>query len=149
MNGIALLMVWLASLPTGLTPHQREKRQNRQECIESASAKKLSKLLFATNALSLTTMHAKERNVAAVFVGLRLSAVGTECEVLWFLLVGCTLLTLRKACYLEDLLSDCWSDQQSCELVLRRTSYSWTCWVVHKAFSIELLANTQFEYEKF
>ena len=35
--------------------------------------------------------------MAAVFVGLRLSAVGTECEVLWFLLVGRTLLTLRRA----------------------------------------------------
>ena len=30
------------SLPTGLTPRQREKPQNRQGCIESASAKKLS-----------------------------------------------------------------------------------------------------------
>ena len=38
------------SSPTGLTPHQRKKHQNRQECIESASAKKLSKLSFATNA---------------------------------------------------------------------------------------------------
>ena len=38
------------SSPTGLTPYQREKHQNRQECIESASAKKLSKLSFATNA---------------------------------------------------------------------------------------------------
>ena len=28
--------------------------------------------------------------MAAVCVGLRLSAVGTECEVLWFLLVGRT-----------------------------------------------------------
>ena len=44
--------------------------------------------------MSLTTMCAKESNMAAVFVGLRLSAVGTECEVLWFLLVGRTLLTL-------------------------------------------------------
>ena len=74
--------------------------------------------------MSLTTMCAKESNMAAVFVGLRLSAVGTECEVLWFLLVGRTLLTLCRACCLEDLFPDCWSDQQSCELVLRRTSYS-------------------------
>ena len=37
--------------------------------------------------MSLTTMRAKESSMAAVFVGLRLSAVGTECEVLWFLLV--------------------------------------------------------------
>ena len=35
------------SSPTGLTPRQREKRQNRQGCIESASAKKLP---FATTA---------------------------------------------------------------------------------------------------
>ena len=33
------------SSPIGFTPRQREKRQNRQGCIESASAKKLS---FAT-----------------------------------------------------------------------------------------------------
>ena len=62
--------------------------------------------------------------MAAVFVGLRLSAVGTECDVLWFLLVGRTLLTLRRAFYLEDLLSGCWGDRGSCELVLRRTRYS-------------------------
>ena len=74
--------------------------------------------------MSLTTMRAKESNMAAVFVGLHLSAVGTECEVLWFLLVGHTLLTLRRACYLEDLLPCCWGDQGSCELVLRRTSCS-------------------------
>ena len=37
----------LRSSPTGLTLRQREKRQNRQGCIESASAKKLS---FATTA---------------------------------------------------------------------------------------------------
>ena len=41
--------------------------------------------------MSLTAMRAyaraKESNMAAVFVGLRLSAVGKECEVLWFLLV--------------------------------------------------------------
>jgi len=37
-------------------------------------------------------------------VGLRLSALDTECEVLWFLLVGHTLLTLWSAFYLEDLL---------------------------------------------
>ena len=48
---------------------------------------------------------------------LRLSALGTECEVLWFLLVGRTLLTLRRAFYLEDLLPGCWGDQGSCELV--------------------------------
>ena len=47
--------------------------------------------------MSLTTMRAKESNMAVVFVGLRLSAVGTECEVLWFLLVGRTLLTRRRA----------------------------------------------------
>ena len=77
--------------------------------------------------MSLTTMCAKETNMAAVFVGLRLSAVGTECEVLWFLLVGRTLLTLRRAFYLdmlEDLLPGCWGDQGRCELVLRRTRYS-------------------------
>ena len=34
--------------------------------------------------------------MAAVFVGLRLSAVDTECEVLWSLLVGRTLLTLHR-----------------------------------------------------
>ena len=34
--------------------------------------------------------------MAAVFVGLGLSAVGTECEVLWFFLVGRTLLTLQS-----------------------------------------------------
>ena len=72
--------------------------------------------------MSLTTMRAKESNMAAVFVGLRLSAVGTECEVLWFLLIGRTL--LRRAFYLEDLLPGCWGDQGSCELVLRRTRYS-------------------------
>ena len=77
--------------------------------------------------MSLTTMRAKESNMAAVFVGLRLSAVGTECEVLWFLLIGRTLLTLRRAFYLEDLLPGCWGDQGSCELVLRRTCYSVTC----------------------
>ena len=58
--------------------------------------------------MSLTTMRAKESNMAAVFVGLRLSAVGTECEVLW---AGRTLLTLRRAFYLEDLLPGCWGDQ--------------------------------------
>ena len=57
--------------------------------------------------MSLTTMLAKESNMAAVFVGLPLSAVGTECEVLWFLLVGRMLLTLRRAFYLEDLLPGC------------------------------------------
>ena len=31
--------------------------------------------------MSLTTVRAKESNMAAVFVGLRLSPVGTECEV--------------------------------------------------------------------
>ena len=52
--------------------------------------------------MSLTTMRAKESNMAAVFVGLRLSAVGTECEVLWFLLVGRTLLTrfTLRTCFL-------------------------------------------------
>ena len=74
--------------------------------------------------MSLTTMRAKESNMATVFVGLRLSAVGTECELLWFLLVGRTLLTLRKAFYLEDLLLGYWGDQGSCELILRRTRYS-------------------------
>ena len=74
--------------------------------------------------MSLTTMRAKESNMAAVFVGLCLSAVGTEYKVLWFLLVGRTLLTLRRAFYLEDLLPGCWDDQGSCELVLRRTRYS-------------------------
>ena len=64
-----------------------------------------------------TTMHAKESNMAAVFVGLHLSAVGTECEVLWLLLVGRTLLTLRRAFTLRT----CWDDQGSCELLLRRT----------------------------
>ena len=61
--------------------------------------------------MSLTTMRAKESNMAAVFVDLCLSAVGAECEVLWFLLVGRTLLTLRRAFYLEDLLPGCWGDQ--------------------------------------
>ena len=74
--------------------------------------------------MSLTTMRAKESNMAAVFVGLDLSAVGTECEALWFLLVGRMLLTLCRAFYLEDLLPGCWGDQGSCELVLRRNSYS-------------------------
>ena len=60
--------------------------------------------------------------MAAVFVSLRLSVLGAECEVLWSLLVGRTLLTLRSAFYLEDLLPGCWGDQGSCELVLRRTS---------------------------
>ena len=55
-------------------------------------------------------MRAKESKMAAVFVGLRLSAVGIECEVLWFLLVGRMLLTLRRAFYLEDLLPSCWGD---------------------------------------
>ena len=67
------------------------------------------------------TMRAKESNMAAVFVGLRLLVVGTECEVLWFLLVGRTLLTLCRVFYLDDLLPGCWGDQGSCELVLRRT----------------------------
>ena len=74
--------------------------------------------------MSLTTMHAKKSNMADVFVGMRLSAVGTKCEVLWFLLVGHTLLTLRRAFHLEDLLPGCLGDQGSCELVLRRTCYS-------------------------
>ena len=47
--------------------------------------------------------------MAAVFVSLRLSAVGTACEG-WFLLVGRMLLTLRRAFYLEDLLPGCWGD---------------------------------------
>ena len=65
--------------------------------------------------MSLTAMRAyaraQESNMAAVFVGLRLSAVGTECEVLWFLLVWRTVLPLRNAVYLEDLLPGCsgWS----------------------------------------
>ena len=62
--------------------------------------------------MSLTTMRAKENNIAAVFVDLRL---GTECEVLWFLLVGRTLLKLHRAFYLEDLLPGCLGDQESCE----------------------------------
>ena len=33
--------------------------------------------------MSLTTCVAYENNRAVVFVGLRLSAVGTECEVSW------------------------------------------------------------------
>ena len=55
-------------------------------------------------------MRAKESNMAAVFVGLCLSAVGIECEVQWFLLVGCMLLTLHRAFYLKDLLPGCWGD---------------------------------------
>ena len=51
--------------------------------------------------------------MAAVFVGLHL---GTECEVLWFLLVGHVLLKLCRAFYLEDLLPGCWGDQEKCEL---------------------------------
>ena len=66
--------------------------------------------------------HAEESNMAAVFVGLRLSAVDTECEVWWLLLVGRTLLTLHRTFYLEDLLPGCLGDQGSCELVLRRIS---------------------------
>ena len=62
--------------------------------------------------------------MAVVFVVLHLSAVGTECEVLWFLLVGCTLLTLRNAFDLKDSLPGCSGGQGSCELVLRRTSYN-------------------------
>ena len=62
--------------------------------------------------------------MAAIFVGLCLSALGTVCKVLRFLLVECTLLTLHSAFYLEDLLPGCWGDQRSCELVLRRTSYN-------------------------
>ena len=60
--------------------------------------------------------------MVAVFVGLRLSALGMKCEV-GFLLVGHTLLTLCRVFYLEDLLPGCWGDQGSCELVLRRTNY--------------------------
>ena len=56
--------------------------------------------------------------MTAVFVGLHSLAVGTVCGVLWFLLVGCTLMTLSKAFYL---LPGCWSDQGSCELAMRRT----------------------------
>ena len=40
--------------------------------------------------------------MAAVFVSLRLSVLGAECEVLWFLLVGRTLPTLHSALYLQD-----------------------------------------------
>ena len=72
--------------------------------------------------MSLTTMHDKESNMVVVFVGPHLSAVGTECEVLWFLLVGHTLLTLCRVFYLEDLLPGCWGDQGSCDLVLRRSA---------------------------
>ena len=57
--------------------------------------------------------------MAAVFVGLCLSALGTECEVLQFLLVGRTFLTPDSVFDLEDLLPGCWSDQEGCELVLR------------------------------
>ena len=56
--------------------------------------------------------------MAAVFFGLRL---GTECEVLLFLLVE---LTLHSTFDLEDSLPGCWGDQGSSELALRRTSYS-------------------------
>ena len=60
--------------------------------------------------MSLTTKCDKESNMAAVFVGL---CLGTECEVLWFLLVGRMLLELHRAFYLEDLLPGCWGDQES------------------------------------
>ena len=43
--------------------------------------------------------------MAAVFVDLRLSALSTECEVLWFLLVGLTVLTPCSAVFLEGLAS--------------------------------------------
>ena len=47
--------------------------------------------------MSLTTMRAKRPIWLLSLLALLLSAVGTECEVLWFLLVGRTLLTLRRA----------------------------------------------------
>ena len=41
--------------------------------------------------------------MAAVFLGLHLAVLGTECEVLWFFVIGRMLPTLRSAFYLEDL----------------------------------------------
>ena len=65
--------------------------------------------------------------MAAVFVGLRLSALGCWHWVVQF--------------DFEDLLPDCWGDQGSCQLALRTTSCSWTYYIVCEAFLIELLAN--------
>ena len=71
--------------------------------------------------MSLTTSVAR-RTIWLLSVSLRLSALGTECEILWFLLVESSLLTLSRAFNLEDLLPGCYGDRGSCELVLRRTS---------------------------
>ena len=54
-----------------------------------------------------------KRAIWLLSVGL---CLGTECEVLWFPLVGRMLLELRRAFYLEYLLPGCWGDQESCEL---------------------------------
>ena len=44
-----------------------------------------------------TTMRGLENNMAAVFVSLRLSVLGAQCEILWFVLIGRMLLRLHSA----------------------------------------------------
>ena len=75
-------------------------------------------------------MRAKENNMAAV--SLRQSAPGTECEVLWFLLVGARYwhcaecLTLRTcflvAAVIEEVVSWFWEEPVIAEL----SNFNWT-----------------------
>ena len=63
--------------------------------------------------------------MAAVFIDPHLLAIGAECEILQFVVVKRTLLTLRSTLFdSEDSPPDCWGDQGSCELALSRTSCS-------------------------
>ena len=61
--------------------------------------------------------------MAAVFVSLRLSVLGAECEVVSLNRTHVT--ETAQCCFdLQDSLPGCWGGQVSCELALRRTSYS-------------------------
>ena len=92
------------------------------EICESASVWKLTFSHFSDMSwvgipflMSLTTMCGLGEQYD--FAGLHLSGLGTECEVLQFLLIGHMLLTLCSVFDLEDQLSDCWGDQESCEFI--------------------------------
>ena len=63
--------------------------------------------------------------MAAVFIDPYSLALGAKYEILQFVVVERTLLTLHSILFdSEDSPPDCWGDQGSCELALRRTSCS-------------------------
>ena len=74
--------------------------------------------------MSSTTMRDQVNDMAAVFIDPRSLALGVEYEVLQFLVVERTLLTLCSTVDSKDSLPGCWGDQGSYELALRRTGCS-------------------------